>query len=38
MADGEQVFESTRTTSKNLAAKIWKKRENEVASGKFKLD
>jgi len=38
MADGEQVFESTRTTSKSLAARIWKKRESEVASGKFKLD
>jgi hypothetical protein len=38
MADGEQAFESTRTTSKSLAAKIWKKRENEVASGKFKLE
>lgn len=38
MADGEQVFESTGTTSKSLAIKIWRKRENEVTSGKFKLD
>jgi len=38
MADGEQVFESTGTTSKSLATRIWRKRENEVASGKFKLD
>jgi hypothetical protein len=38
MADGEQVFESTGTTSKDLAIKIWRKPRNEVASGKFKLD
>jgi len=38
MANGEQVWESTRTTSRNVALRIWKKREAEAALGKFKVD
>lgn len=36
-ADGEQVWESTKTTSKAAAAQIWKQREAELALGKFKV-
>lgn len=35
--DGRQRFESTKTTSKDLAAKIWKKCEGEIALGLFKI-
>lgn len=35
--NGEQQFESTKTTSKDLAIKIWKKREGEIAMGLFKV-
>lgn len=35
--NGEQHFESTKTTSKDLAVKIWKKRESEIALGLFKV-
>ena len=35
--DGAQQFESTKTTSKALATRIWKKREGEVALGRFKV-
>lgn len=35
--NGERNFESTKTTSKNLARKIWKKREGEIALGLFKV-
>jgi integrase len=34
---GEQHFESTKTTSKDLATKIWKKREGEIVLGLFKV-
>jgi integrase len=37
MADGEQVWESTKTTSRPAAVKIWKNREAELALGKFKI-
>lgn len=37
MADGIRRFESTKTTSKDLATKIWKKREGEIALGLFKV-
>ncbi|HYY72644.1 MAG TPA: tyrosine-type recombinase/integrase [Candidatus Bathyarchaeia archaeon] len=33
----ERYFESTKTTSKELANKIWKKREGEIALGLFKV-
>ena len=35
--NGVRMFESTKTTSKNLARKIWKKREGEIALGLFKV-
>jgi integrase len=35
--DGEQFWESTRTSSRNAALRIWKKREAEIALGKFKV-
>jgi integrase len=35
--DGVQKFQSTKTTSKELAAKILKKREAEIALGLFKV-
>jgi integrase len=35
--DGERYFESTKTTSKGLATKIWKRREGEIALGLFKV-
>ncbi len=35
--DGVQEFESTKTTSKEIAKKIWKKREGEIALGLFKI-
>ena len=35
--DGVQKFQSTKTTSKELARKIWKKREGEIALGLFKV-
>jgi integrase len=35
--NGERNFESTKTTSKNLARKIWMKREGEIALGLFKV-
>jgi len=35
--NGEQYFESTKTTSKELAKKIWKRREGEIAMGLFKI-
>lgn len=36
-AKGEQRCESTKTTSKDLAAKIFKKREGEIALGRFQV-
>jgi integrase len=33
----ERYFESTKTTSKELANKIWKRREGEIALGLFKV-
>ena len=33
----ERYFESTKTTSKELAKKIWKRREGEIAMGLFKI-
>jgi integrase len=33
----ERYFESTKTTSKELAKKIWKRREGEIAMGLFKV-
>jgi len=36
-AKGEQRCESTKTSSKNLAKKIWKKREGEIALGRFQI-
>ena len=36
-ADGEQVWESTKTTSRTAAVQIWKQREAELALGKFKV-
>jgi integrase len=33
----ERYFESTKTTSKELATKIWKRREGEIALGLFKV-
>ena len=35
--NGEHLYESTKTTSKELAAKIWKHRESEIALGLFKI-
>ena len=35
--DGAQRFQSTKTTSKEIARKIWKKREGEIALGLFKV-
>lgn len=35
--DGEQFWESTKTRSRNAALKIWRKREVDVALGKFKV-
>ena len=37
MAKGEQRCESTKTSSKNLAKKIWMKREGEIALGRFQV-
>ncbi|HXU20487.1 MAG TPA: site-specific integrase [Verrucomicrobiae bacterium] len=37
MVDGEQCWESTKTRSRNAALRIWKKREAEIALGKFKV-
>jgi len=37
MVDGEQLWESTKTTSKTAAIQIWKRREAEIALGKFKV-
>jgi integrase len=34
---GEQRCESTKTSSKDLAKKIWKKREAEIALGRFQV-
>jgi integrase len=36
-ANGEQRCESTKTASKDLAKKIWKKREGEIALGRFQV-
>ena len=36
-AKGEQRCESTKTSSKDLAKKIWKKREAEIALGRFQI-
>jgi integrase len=36
-AKGEQHCESTKTSSKDLAKKIWKKREAEIALGRFQV-
>jgi hypothetical protein len=36
-ANRERVFDSTKTTSKEIAKKIWKKREGEIALGLFKV-
>ena len=33
----ERYFESTKTTAKELANKIWKRREGEIALGLFKV-
>ena len=33
----ERCFESTKTTSKEIAKKIWKHREGELALGLFKI-
>jgi integrase len=33
----ERYFESTKTTSKELAKRIWKRREGEIAMGLFKV-
>ncbi len=33
----ERYFASTQTTSKELAKKIWKRREGEIAMGLFKV-
>ena len=35
--NGEQHFESTKTPSKDLATRIWKKRESEIVLGLFKV-
>ena len=35
--NGAQFCESTKTTSKDLAEKIWKHREAEIALGRFKI-
>jgi integrase len=37
MVDGEQFWESTKTTSRTAAMRIWKRREAEIALGKFKV-
>jgi len=37
VVDGEQHWESTGTTSKPAAGQIWKRRQAEVALGKFKV-
>ena len=36
-AESGRQFESTKTTSKQIATKIWKKREGEIALGLFKV-
>jgi integrase len=36
-ADSERRFESTKSSSKEVATKIWKKREGEIALGLFKV-
>ena len=36
-AKGEQRCESTKTSSKDLAKKIWKQREAEIALGRFQV-
>ena len=36
-ANGEQRCESTKTSSKDLAKRIWKKREAEIALGRFQV-
>lgn len=36
-AKGQQRCESTKTSSKDLAKKIWKKREAEIALGRFQV-
>ena len=36
-AESGRQFESTKTTSKQVAKKIWKKREGEIALGLFKV-
>jgi hypothetical protein len=35
--NGEQYCESTKTDSKELATKVWKKRESEIVLGLFKV-
>jgi hypothetical protein len=35
--NGEQYCELTKTTSKELASKVWKKRESEIVLGLFKV-
>jgi integrase len=35
--NGEHLYESTKTTSKDLAVKIWKHRESEITLGLFKV-
>jgi integrase len=37
MVDGEQIWESTRSSSRQVAVRIWKARESEIALGKFKV-
>jgi len=36
-ANGGQRCESTKTASKDLAKKIWKKREGEISLGRFQV-
>lgn len=35
--NGEHLYESTKTTSKDVAVKIWKHRESEITLGLFKV-
>src|SRR5260370_32592153 len=37
MVDGEQIWESARSSPRPVAARIWKARESEIALGKFKV-
>jgi hypothetical protein len=35
--NGEQYCQSTKTDSRELATKVWKKRESEIVLGLFKV-